>query len=260
MTEPVHSDAPWRPPADLGDGSLAGAAIRLLRAAPRGLWMVLAVMVVVGLGLDLGARQLGVPLDGRTMPPETWAYLGVVALVNSVMVGVLLHLLLTGHTPRGLQAGLVAFVIWTAGTSLYANGLMTLTQGAQGAPPAELLPRFLVVAVGGVGGVIVFTRLLLLPIAWLVGDPGATPAAAWGRMRGQLVGYILASLVLSLPALLIGILLVGIAGGAEGAASPAARLAAQLMAAGLAALGAALNAVIYLRRVGAPQRLDEVFD
>lgn len=260
MTEPLRPGAPWRPPADLGEGSLAGAAIRLLRAAPRGMWMVLALMVVIGLGLDLGARQLGVPLDGRTMPPETWVYLGVVALINSAMIGVLLHLLLTGQRPQGVQAGLVAFVIWTAGTSLYANGLMTLTQGVQEAPSAELLPRFLLVAVGGIGGVIVFTRLLLLPIAWLVGDPGATPVAAWGRMQGHLVSYILASIVLSLPALLIGVLLVGAAGSSEGAASPGARIAAQLMAAALAALSAALNAVIYLRRVGAPQRLSETFD
>ena len=46
----------------------------------------------------------------------------------------------------------------------------------------------------------------------------------------------------------------------QGELTAGARIAAQLMAMVMAALSAALNAVMYLRLVGAPQRLGEVFD
>ena len=72
--------------------------------------------------------------------------------------------------------------------------------------------------------------------------------------------YILASLLLSLPVVMVGIIAVSAFGGAEGELTAGARIAAQLMAMAMAALSAALNAVMYLRLVGAPQRLGEVFD
>ena len=260
MTDPSHSSTPWRPPADVGQGPLAGAAVRLVRGAPRGFWTTLAVLMVLGLAMDVGARRMGVPLDGPQVVSATWGYLGVLAVVNAALTGFALHILLTGHPPRRLDAGFLGFVIWTGAVSLLANGLMSLIQGAQGAPPAEVLPRFLLVAVCGLAGTIVLTRLLLLPTAWLVGDPGATPAGAWGRMRGQLVRYIGASILLSLPVVMVGVLVVAATGGAAGEPSVAARIAAQLMATALAGLSAALTAVIYLRQVGAPQRLAEVVE
>ena len=236
------------------------AAVKLLRAAPRAIWPILAVLAVLGLGMDLVARQIGVPLDGPKFTASTWAYLAALSLVTSSLVGAVLHILLTGRGPRGLGVGFVGFVVWTAVVTLLANGMMSLIQGAPTAPPAQLLPRFALVAIGGVGGAIVLTRLMLLPMAWLVGDPGATAAGSWGRMRGQLLGYIVASLLLSLPVVMIGILAVGALGGAEGELSAGARVAAQLMTMAMAALSAALNAVMYLRQVGVPQRLGEVFD
>ena len=260
MTEPSASGAPWRPPTDLAQGSLAAAAVRLVRAAPRGFWVVMVVLLALGLAMDIVARRLGVPLDATPLPRATWAYLGVVAVVSSAVVGAALHLLLTGRPPRRLDAGFAGYVLWSCGGSVLANGVMSLIAGAQAAPPAELLPRFLAVAVLGLGGFIVLTRLLLLPTAWLVGDPGATLAGAWGRMRGQLAPYILASILLTLPVVMLGVLAVGAAGGSQSEPSVAARVVTQMMATALAGLSAALNAVIYLRLVGAPQRLAEVFD
>lgn len=261
MNGPVTPPGPeWRPPTDLGQGSLARAAVRLLRAAPRPFWIVMIVLFGVGLAMDVVARRLGTPLDATPLAAGAWAYLGAVAMVSSAVVGVALHILLTGRPPQRLDAGLVGFVLWSSAGSLLANGVMSLIAGAQAAPPAELLPRFLAVAVFGLGGFLVLTRLLLLPTAWLVGDPGATLAGAWGRMRGQLAPYILASILLTLPVLLVGVLAVASVGGAEGEPTVAARVVTQLMATALAALSVALNAVIYLRLVGAPQRLAEVFD
>lgn len=236
------------------------AAVRLLRAAPRAIWPILAVLAVLSLGMDLVARQMGVPLDGPQYAASTWGYLAVLSLMTSSVVGVVLHILLTGRRPGGLSVGFVGFVVWTAAVTLMANIMMSVIQGAPTAAPAQLLPRFALVAIGGVGGAIVLTRLMLLPMAWLVGDPGATPAGSWGRMRGQLVRYILASLLLSLPVVVVGILAVSAFGGAEGELTAGARVAAQLMAMAMAALSAALNAVMYLRLVGAPQLLGEVFD
>ena len=260
MTEPSTSGAPWRPPTDLAQGPLAGAAVRLVRAAPGGFWTVMAVLLGAGLAMDVVARRLGVPLDATTLTAATWVYVSASAAVSSALVGVALHVLLTGRAPRRLDAGFLGFVLWSSGGSLLANGVMSLIAGAQAAPPAELLPRFLAVAVLGLGGFIVLTRLLLLPTAWLVSDPGATLAGAWGRMRGQLAPYILASILLTLPVVMLGVLAVGAAGGSEGEPSVAARVVTQVMATALAGLSAALNAVIYLRLVGAPQRLAEVFD
>jgi hypothetical protein len=236
------------------------AAVRLLRAAPRAIWPILAVLAILSLGMDLGARKMGVPLDGPQFASSTWVYLAILSLVTSTVTGVVLHILLTGRGLKGLNAGFVGFVIWTAAVTLMANVMMSLIQGAPAAPPAQLLPRFALVAIGGIGGAIVLTRLMLLPMAWLVGDPGATAAGSWGRMRGQLVPYIVASLLLSLPVVMIGIVAVGAMGGAEGELTAGARIAAQLMAMAMAALSAALNAVMYLRLVGLPQRLGEVFD
>ena len=236
------------------------AVLLLLRAAPRTIWPILVGLGVISLGIDLAARRMGVPLDGPQLASSTWVYLAVMSLVTSTVAGGVLHILLTGRGPRGLDAGFLGFVIWTAGVTLLANGMMSMTQSAPTAPPTQLLPRFALVAVGGVGGAIVLTRLMLLPMAWLVGDPGATAAGSWGRMRGQLVGYIVASLLLSLPVVMVGVLAVGAAGGSEGELTPGARIAAQVMAVVMAALSAGLNAVMYLRLVGAPRRLGEVFD
>lgn len=260
MTDPSPPGAAWRPPLDLGQGALPGAALRLLRAAPPGAWAVLGMLVVLGLALDLGGRRLGVPMDGRVFTPVTWAFLAVLACVNSAVQGVLLHILLTGRAPPRLDAGFLGFVLWTAVIALFANALGYVAQGAPGAPPAQLLPRFLLVAVGGLAGTIAFTRLMLLPIAWLVGDPGATPAGSWGRMRGQVLSFLMASIMLSLPGMLVGVVAVAAAGGPDDPSAPGVRIATQLMVAVLVALSTALNAVVYLRRVGGPQRLAEVFD
>jgi hypothetical protein len=260
MTDPTPPGAPWRPPLDLGQGGLPGAAFRLLRAAPSSAWMVLGALAVADLALDLGGRRMGVPMDGQVFTPATWTFLGVLACVNSAAQGVLLHILLTGRSPPRLDAGFVGFVLWTAIVAVLANALGFVAQGAQGLPPEQLLPRFLLVAAGGLVGTIVLTRLMLLPIAWLVGDPGATAAGSWGRMRGQVLGFLMASVILSLPGMLVGVVAVAAAGGAEDPAAPGVRIATQLMVAVLMALGTALNAVIYLRRVGGPQRLADTFD
>lgn len=260
MTEPSPSHEPWRPPTDVREGPLALAAIMLLRAAPRSLWVVMAGLVILDLAVEMGARKLGVPLDGTQLSSATWAYVAVVAVLNSAVVGVALHILLTGRPPGGIGAGFVGFVIWTAAVELFAAGLLSVAQGAPTAPPAELLPRFLLVAAGGLAGVIVFTRLMLLPIAWLVGDPGATGQGAWARMQGQLLPYFVASILLSLPGMLIGMLALAAAGEAATPESPAVRIGAQMIMALLAALGASLSAVMYLRRVGLPQRLESAAD
>lgn len=254
MTDSSPPGTPWRPPADIKQGSLAFATIGLLRAAPRSIWMVMAVLLVLSLGMDLIARQAGVPMDGPQFTPSTWIYLAALAIMTSSVVGVVLHILLTGQGPQRPGAGFIGFVVWTATVTLMANGLMSVIQTAPTAPPAELLPRFALVAIGGLGGAIVLTRLMLLPMAWLVNDPGATLAGSWGRMRGQLVAYIVASLLLSLPVAMIGLLAVGAAGGAADEITAGARIAAQLMATAMATLSAALNAVMYLRLVGPPQR------
>lgn len=260
MTDSSPPGGLWRPPVDIKKGSLAFATIVLLRAAPRPIWIVMAILLVLSLGMDLIARQMGVPLDGPRFIASTWIYLTGLAMMTSAVVGVVLHMLLTGQAPHRLDTGLIGFVVWTAAVSLMANGLASVIQTAPTAPPAELLPRFALVAIGGLGGVIVLTRLMLLPMAWLVKDPGATLTGSWGRMRGQIVAYIIASLVLSLPVAMIGLLAVGAAGGGAGEVTAGARIAAQLMATAMATLSAALNAVMYLRLVGPPPSSSEVFD
>lgn len=261
MTEPSSTGAPWRPPLDLGQGPLAGAAVRLLRVAPSAYWKTMAALVVLGLALDLGARRLGVPMDGKTFTGATWTYLCLLGVTNAAVVGVALHVLLTGRTPPRIEPGLLGFVLWTVVADLFANTIGMVAQGAPNAPPAELLPRFLLVSVGGLAGLIVFTRLMLLPIAWLVADPGATAARSWARMKGQVLPYMLASIVLSLPGLLVGVLAVAAAGGSDAdTGSVPVRIVTQIMVAVLAALSTALSAVVYLRRVGAPERLADVFD
>lgn len=260
MSENTPPDTAWRPPADLAQGPLAMAVLVLLRAAPRTIWPVLAGLGAVSLGLELVAKQMGIQLDGPQFTASAWVYLAALAVVTSALTGAMLHILLTGRGPSGLDAGFVGFVIWTAVVTLLAQGMMSVILGAPKAPPAELLPRFALVAIGGVGGAIVLTRLMLLPMAWLVGDPGATAAGSWGRMRGQLIGYIVASLLLSLPVVMVGVLAIGAAGGSEGEMTAGARIAAQVMAMAMAALSVGLNAVMYLRLVGAPQRLGEVFE
>ncbi len=260
MTDQSPPGAPWHPPVEVKQGSLAFATISLLRAAPRSVWIVMAILLVLSLGMDLVARQMGVPLDVPQFTPPTWIYLTALALVTSSVVGVALHILLTGQGLRRLDAGVIGFVVWTATVTLMANGLMSVIQTTPTAPPAELLPRFALAAIGGLGGAIVLTRLMLLPMAWLVNDPGATLAGSWGRMRGHLVAYIVASLLLSLPVAMIGLLAVGAAGGAAAEVTPGARIAAQLMATAMATLSAALNAVMYLRLVGLPLGRREVPD
>ena len=86
------------------------AAVKLLRAAPRAIWPILAVLAVISLGMDLVARQMGVPLDGPQYAASTWGYLAVLSLMTSSVVGVVLHILLTGRGPIGLSAGFVGFV------------------------------------------------------------------------------------------------------------------------------------------------------
>ena len=61
----------------------------------------------------------------------------------------LLHILLTGRPPPRIDPGFIGFVLWTAVVALLANAVGFVAQGAPNAPPEQLLPRFLLVAVGG---------------------------------------------------------------------------------------------------------------
>ena len=92
MSEPTPPNTPWRPPAEVADGPLVGAVVRLLVAAPRGLWPLLGIMLIVDLAMELAARQAGVSLDGKTFGPGEWAYLVTLALVNAALMGTMLHL------------------------------------------------------------------------------------------------------------------------------------------------------------------------
>ena len=260
MSEPTPPNTPWRPPAEVADGPLVGAVVRLLMAAPRGLWPLLAVMLIVDLAMELAARQAGLSLDGKTFGPGEWAYLVALALVNATLVGTMLHLLLTGRRPAGPRRGVIGYVLWTAAIAISTNSLAFFMVDTQALPPAQVLPRFLVIAVAVIGGTIVVTRLMLLPIAWLVADPGATAARSWGRMHGQVLSYIGASLMLSLPVVLVGILLVSASGSQPGQLSVAGQMISQVMGVALAAISTALSAVVYLRRVGVPEGVGEGVD
>ncbi len=256
MSEPTPPNTPWRPPVQIAEGPLAGAVVRLLMAAPRGLWPLLGVMLIVDLAMELAARQAGVSLDAKTFGPSEWAYLVAQALVNAALVGTMLHLLLTGRRPVGLSRGAIGYILWMAGIAILTNGLVFFMLATQAMPPAQVLPRFLAMAVAVVGGTIVVTRLMLLPIAWLVDDPGATAARSWARMQGQVLAYIAASMMLSLPVVLVGIMLVSASGSAPGQLSVAGQMISQVMSVALAAVSTALSAVVYLRRVGVPEGVD----
>lgn len=253
--------SPW-PPDDVREGAPAGAAVRLLFAAPREVWIALGLLLVFDVALHLVAVRLGVPVDKPGLSAGFFAYQVIVALASSAGVGVALHTFITGRPPFRLGAGFAAFWAFTAGLSIVSNVLATLVVSQRDGEPGQLaLWSVLAVALIGVG-VFVSIRLLLLPIGWLVGDRGVTPRAAWARMRGQVLSYIGAIILLSLPTTFV-VLGVAAARGDPGDAplGPLMVLLNEVLVLTYAAATAALDAVMYLRHARDPQRrLGEVFD
>ncbi len=261
----------YPPPHNPRDGGLAGATLRTLTTAPREVWVALAALLAFNVSLRLVAGRLGIAVDDFSVKPGYIAYVVIEGLAAAACVGLVMHSLLTGHPPPRLGRGFLGFVGFTGGVSLLSTALVAFvfassvgaSGGASAGAGAEgVALRFGVVAVGLVGGIFVFVRLLLLPIGWLVGERGLTPSVAWGRMRGQVTAYIGATIILSLPITLMVMLVAGAAGAAEGAPlSPPVMILGEALVILYVAVTAALNAVMYLRRAGDPQqRLSEVFD
>lgn len=255
----------YPPPNNIRDGSLAGAAVRSLTSAPREVWIALAALLAFNVSVRLVAGRLGIAVDEFSLAPGYVAYAAIEGLAAAAGVGLVMYSFLTGHPPARLGRGFASFVGFTAGVSLLSTALIGFAFSSAGGPPTsaspELALRFLVVSVGLIGGIVVFVRLLLLPIGWLVGQP-LTLATAWARMRGQVMGYIGATIILSLPVTLLVMLVAGAAGAAKGAPpSVPVMIVEEALVILYAAITAALNAVMYLRRAGDPQqRLGEVFD
>ncbi len=252
----------YTPPHNPRDGGLPGAALRTLTSAPREVWIALAALLAFNVSLRFVAGRLGIVVDEVSLKPGYIAYEVIGALAVSAGVGLVLHSLLTGQPLVRPGRGFLGFVAFTAGVSLYSSVMAALSFGAAASGTEGLALRFVIVAVGMIGGIIVFIRLMLLPISWLAGDPGMTPAVSWTRMRGQVLTYIGASIILSLPTTLLVLLVAGATGAAQGVApSLPVMIVQEALVLTYAAITASLDAVMYRRRAGDPQtRLGEVFE
>lgn len=249
-------------PPSVRKGPLAAAALRMLRAAPRDVWVALAGLAIFSASMRAVAGQLGIAVDVISLTPGYITYLALGALASTFAVGLVLHSLLTGRPPPRLGRGFWAFVAFNGTVAMLSSGLAALSVGAAQADPEGVALRFLVVSVGLIGGLIVVVRLLLLPIAWLVNDPGMTARESWARMRGQVLPYVAASIVLSLPITLLVIIVAGIGGATPGVPlSPPLMVMQEFLMVAYVAVMTGLQAAMYRRRAGDPEPgVAEVFD
>ena len=249
---------------DPREGLAATAALRTLRTAPPQVWIALGLLFVFNVGLHWMAQRVGVAVGAPTFAPEMIAYLILQALASSAVAGLLLRLLLSGPQARHTRRGFLAFVGFTAAIDVGSAALMFVAvaggPAATATPDPASLTRFAVVALGFVGGTYVVTRLLLLPIAWLLDDREVTPGVAWSRMGGHVMGYLGNLIVMSLPPTLLYVTVIGLVSGGEDSATTATVLVGNVFGAIFLALAAGLDAVFYRRRAGDKPAVAATFD
>ena len=237
------------PAAMIGPIQLLTAAVRLMRARARetGLLILTGSGVSFAIQLVLGADAPAKDLAGaarQVVSGTVWtvplALVGAVALRRFAGAQTLAFRLDAG------LAGYVALVAFVTGASL---ALMQVMQRATATPePSAMLASLVLVGVTLM--VYGFARLVLWPVAVLLGDPRATPAASWEAMEGAVAGFILAQVILAMAGLLVLVAFAPVTAAEPAGPPPVALFAVVSVLSGVqVVISAAFAAVLYRVRM-----------
>lgn len=241
-------------------GPVIVAALRLAAGGPAQAWVAWAVMALASVGLRLAADPLGLPTDSeQAFTPGYWIYEAGANLLAAVGTAFGLHAILRGRAPDPRRPGVLAFIGLMFLMEMYWSATSVLLFVPADSTLALIGKMAAWAAAVGVAGLL-FARLLLWPMGFLIGEAGLTPRRSWKRMRGWTLHYLGAWLGIFMAALVIAL---GVLFAIERAAGDSDTLLGdavdRIWTMAMMAVFTALSAVAYQRRA-AIEALADVFD
>lgn len=217
-----------------------------------------------GLGGQLVAGRMGIPLTGVEATGPYLAYLVATTLVTSVLSAMGLRALVRGRdrwfkVDAPLLAGAAVLGALTLGFVGINLGFVQLTRSSP--DPGQTLAWALLAMVGYAVVIYASLRLALWPIGIMMERPDVTPARSWRLMRKATRGLVLGNVVLGAPLVAVSIAGSGLltADLAAGALGPM-RILITVLGVAFAYGGSGLIATIYDLRVTGRSGVADVFD
>ncbi|HEY8572168.1 hypothetical protein [Phenylobacterium sp.] len=246
----------WSAPPPLGPTRLIAAGFRNVRAHISSLAILALILAAATAAIRLSTRELGAPVSASSfdaLKPAYFAYEGLVALATSVVTGLMIRAMLQeGRGRFALDRGLVIYVVLAMVASVIS---IALTGFVAASDPSEMAQAFGVFAFFAVliALIYVFTKLLLWPMGYLLGDGTITARRSWALMKHTTWAYIGALILGFLPLLpLYFIVMLPSGFDSDGAALPLVLLEHAITAAWVTLCAGIAAAVWRARVLGEP--------
>jgi hypothetical protein len=249
---PPGEDAP---PPRLRAGQVLIGALNTFRAAWPWAWPIWLTLVLFELASNLVFHMSGVNVLAQAVTVERLIAAATSILGATAIAGAALRAHIAPGAAHRPDSGFFIYVMAVGGAALVSQVPVLATQGM--GEQALMGAVFGTLLMG-----LVFLKLLLWPIARLMGDRSLTFAGAWRLMDGAVWAWILATLVLQVPPTLLGLALIAPETAGDMPPDPdlTVELAIALVSIPAVMASVAINATVWkLRMGGAPDRVSDVF-